>query len=142
MKKILVLSVLLMVSLFSSAHTLTVRIKGYSPSSGKVYVALFNKENFLQKKLTSKQASTDKESIVVVFENVPTGKYAVSAIQDLNSNGKLDYFDNGVPSEPFGMSCLLGTPYGAPSFDEVSFDVKGNADITITLEDMRPMFQY
>ena len=56
------------------------------------------------------------------FENVAPGTYAISILHDENNNMRMDFQDNGMPKENFGMSgdeMLMGPP----TFDGAKFEV-------------------
>lgn len=55
------------------------------------------------------------------FENIPYGKIAVSAYQDLNDNGVLDKGWFGIPKEPVGVSLGESGPARRPVFGPASF---------------------
>lgn len=42
--------------------------------------------------------------VVAVFENLPTGDYAVKAFHDVNGNGRMDTNPFGMPVEPYAFS--------------------------------------
>lgn len=142
MKKILVclLSFIVAASAVSSAQNLTITIKGIQPSAGKVKISLFDEEGFLRKAISSKEVSIDTYEATVIFEKVPSGRYALSAVQDTNSNGMLDFSEMGVPVEPFGLSGTQGFIMGIPSFKEVAFDLEEDTIVTLYLVDMSDMF--
>lgn len=56
------------------------------------------------------------------FSGVAPGAYALAIFHDANSNRKLDTF-MGIPREGFGFSRNPTIRYGAPRFDQVSFEL-------------------
>ena len=56
--------------------------------------------------------------IVVVFENVPVGSYALSVIHDENENFELDSNFFGIPKEGFGFGNDAMGSFGPPSFEK------------------------
>lgn len=93
---------------------------------GEVRFALFNKENFMKQPVAA-LASTIKEGVsTVVFENVLKGEYAIICFHDENNNKQLDFNENGIPIESFGVSNNV-INYGPPQFDTSKFDVENNA---------------
>jgi 4,4'-diapolycopenoate synthase len=65
---------------------------------------------------------------------LPSGTYAVTVYEDLNSNHKLDHNFIGIPSEPVGASNNPKVHMRPPRFDESSFRLGANAQtIIITL---------
>ncbi|MEM1118861.1 MAG: DUF2141 domain-containing protein [Bacteroidota bacterium] len=65
------------------------------------------------------------------FTDIPNGKYAVSAFQDLNNNKKLDANFIGIPKEPVGA--YNQNSMGKPKFNKSLIDLNG-APQAITLE--------
>jgi uncharacterized protein (DUF2141 family) len=96
-------------------NTLTIHITGVQPGKGNVMVALFTDEQtFLVKPQWShsKAASTGK---MVIRISLPHGNYALSAFQDVNSNGRLDKGWTGIPDEPIAFGNNY-RPFGKPAF--------------------------
>jgi uncharacterized protein (DUF2141 family) len=62
---------------------------------------------------------------VLVFENLPHGRYAIAVLHDENGNRKLDTL-LGVPREGFGFSRNPAVGFGPPSFSRASFEVAGS----------------
>ena len=61
-----------------------------------------------------------KKKVTVEIPGVPYGEYAVSVIQDLNGNKKIDmsWFPIPGPAEPTGVSNNATATLGAPSFED------------------------
>ena len=102
--------------------------------SGKnaLYVALWQADGFLTKAAREVKIEPGAEP-VFQFE-VVKGRWAVSAYEDRNSNGKLDMWWFGPPKEP----SVFWRPFNGhhkPRFDEVSYPVdKDVADADIRLK--------
>lgn len=69
----------------------------------------------------------------VTIHGLPSGKYAVSAFQDVNGNGSLDSGALGIPTEPFGISNNPSVVSGPPRFEDAAFDL-GTANLAMTLQ--------
>jgi uncharacterized protein (DUF2141 family) len=67
--------------------------------------------------------SSEGETHVYVFENIPYGTYAVSIMHDENRNGKLDSNFIGIPKEGVGASNNPRSRFGPPSFEDSSFQL-------------------
>lgn len=92
--------------------------------SGKLHVALFNnEETFLKKAFKVIVVDVENTEAEVMFENVPTGQYAISIIHDENQNKKLDSNVVGIPKEGFGFSQDAMGMFGPPAFDKASITV-------------------
>jgi uncharacterized protein (DUF2141 family) len=109
----------------ASAGDLKVEVHGITETKGDVLVAVFNQKGlWLKQSLISKKIAASTNKVVVLFEGLPEGDYAVSAVHDLNSNGHLDRNPIGMPTEPYGFSNDATGNFGPPSFD--------SAKITLT----------
>lgn len=115
-------------------NKLTVNIKNFKNTDGKVKVTLFDSEaNFLSKGTGQEVSIEDKSMIQVVFENVAPGTYAVSIIHDENGNGDLDTGAFGIPTEDYGFSNNAKGMFGPPSFEDTKFEVTGDKEVVINI---------
>ncbi|GGE19952.1 DUF2141 domain-containing protein [Psychroflexus salis] len=91
-------------------------------NKGKIYLALFTKENFMTQNFYQSTIHEvgEEYSFEITFKDVPFGVYAVSAFHDINGNQQMDFNENGMPVEDYAMS---GTPneMGPPRWEEVKF---------------------
>jgi len=72
--------------------------------------------------------------VVIVFENLPYGNYAVSVLHDENSNGKMEKNFFGIPKEGFAFSNNYAPKIKAPSFTDAMISLKKSrmtADLTM-----------
>jgi uncharacterized protein (DUF2141 family) len=102
-------------------------------ASGKnaVYVSLWQKDGFLTKPVREIKIEPGAEP-VFQFE-VEKDRWAVSAFEDRNSNGKLDMSWYGPPKEPSGFWHAFNGHH-KPRFDELASAVDNNilnADVTL-----------
>ncbi len=70
---------------------------------------------------------------VLVYRNLPAGRYAVSLFHDENGNGQLDKNVIGLPTERFGFSRDAMGSMGPPSFADAAIDLQNHATITVNL---------
>ncbi len=77
--------------------------------------------------------AADSERMILRFDAVPPGRYAISMYQDLNNNRQLDSNMLGIPKEPFGFSNNHPVRFGPPSFESASFVVTTDVRIDIEL---------
>ena len=108
--------------------TLTVRISGVDPESGTVRAGLFEgeegfptEEGLLVGRRVAASLAVD-ETVDVVFEAMPQGRYALSIFHDLNDNEELDTGSFGIPTEPYGFSRGVQGNFGPPEFEEAAFN--------------------
>jgi len=83
------------------AATLRVTIDGITASGGTLRVGLYDEATFPaipDTALFKREIPKIAGSVVVTFDRLPPGTYAVKAWQDVNSNGKADV------GEPSGIS--------------------------------------
>lgn len=116
--------------------TLTVRIERVKADRGPVFCDLFNAgEGFPgQSPIVGGSLRLEGTSApVCTFTEVPAGSYAVSVIQDENSNGSLDMNAFGVPTEGYGASNNILPATSAPKWSDARFDVDGAAPVELTV---------
>ncbi len=117
----------------AQGRTQTPEISGHVlGGSGKhaIYVALWRADDFL--KSPAQQIRIDPGAQPVFHFTVSSGRWAVSAYEDNNENGRLDMGILG-PKEPSGFWRRF-TGWHKPRFDEVAVSVTGsvgNADIVL-----------
>lgn len=110
-----------------------VTLTGVKPGGGSIRVGLFNEVNFLKTPVEGKIVKASSESIVVNFEDVDSGDYALSVIHDTNENGELDKTKLGIPKEGFAFSNNVMGKKGPPAYQKARFEVKGNSSVKQTL---------
>lgn len=83
------------------AATLRVTIDGVTASGGTLRVGLYDEATYPaipDTALFKREIPKIAGSVVVTFDRLPPGTYAVKVLQDVNNNGKAD------PGEPKGTS--------------------------------------
>ena len=107
-----------------------VRVDGLKKVQGNIGAMIFNKADGFPDKaenaFASKVVEVKNETPIIIFTNLPSGKYAVSLIHDVNSNSDLDKNFIGIPTEPFGFSGNKSIFAGLPKFEEAAIDLKSN----------------
>lgn len=58
---------------------------------------------------------------LLVFDDVPPGRYAIELFVDLNGNGELDVSPRGIPREPVGFSSNPRLKRSKPSLQDCAF---------------------
>ncbi|MGC3947521.1 MAG: DUF2141 domain-containing protein [Chryseolinea sp.] len=106
--------------------TVEVKLTGVKSGKGNLRVGLFTESNYLKTPVEGKIARATDESVVLTFDNVRDGAYAVSVIHDINENGELDKTKLGIPKEGFAFSNNVMGKKGPPTFDKAKFEVKGS----------------
>lgn len=107
----------------SKTGTLLVLVKGLKNTKGSLRVALFNSaDQFMGDVVyegTVVKISTDE--MLVKFENLPFGSYAIAVIHDVDDDGQLDKNVLGIPTEGYGFSNHAIGKYGPPKWMDASF---------------------
>lgn len=122
--------------IYAESYSLTVDVKDLRNSSGILQVNLYNKEDSipdqkLEKTFKIAKARIVNGSSVVVFKDLPPGRYAVHILHDENSNGRID---KGLvlPVEGVGLSNFESIGLSnRPNFSRASFELKGNKSISV-----------
>lgn len=124
------------VSTSGPTHTLTVVIPNVSKRTGKIHLGLANStETFDGESLRTKVVDVPASGeLVVTFDSLVAGRYAVRLYQDINGNGKID-FNGAMPAEPFGFSNVTML-MGPPSFGQCAFDLAENKRIPVSMMEM------
>jgi uncharacterized protein (DUF2141 family) len=106
-------------------------------SKGKLIVALYRvHDNFPSSKTSFRHQSvtTHQGTTQVVFEDLPTDKYAIAAYLDDNNNGKIDKNFFGAPTELYGFSNDARELMQAPTFQKASFYLNKELKIKFLIE--------
>lgn len=120
----------------SQAADLTVEVSGARSTQGTVSAALYGSaDSWLKEpqKLQGARAPAAQPVTVLVFKDVPPGRYALSAFHDENGNEKVDTNVVGVPTERTGFSRDARGRMGPAAFDDAAIDVQGDMTTAITL---------
>ncbi len=116
-------------------HQLVVKVTGKFSSEGYLRVNLYNSaKDFLKKpyKILKIPANSDGK---VIFYKIPSGKYAILAVNDENKNDKLDKNWIGMPKEAMGCSNgAKGGMFGPPKFKDAQFDIQKDTTITVKIK--------
>ncbi len=129
MKKVFIIATFLLSSTFMFAQdkgSLTVTFDDFKDPEGKIYVAVYEKDNFLRQPSQTTTLEVKAENNQVTLEDIAFGEYAISVFHDLNSNGRFDMNENQMPAEPWGMSGTVN-PMQRPTWEsaKIKFDSSG-----------------
>lgn len=118
-------------------NTVVVQINGIKAQDGQVLLSLFNSADGFptqpEKAFRWGRAKVNSSSIIISFNGLPPGKYAIAAVHDENSNEVMDRNWLGLPAEPYGVSNNVSGTFSPPTFDEAKFIVSEKQD-TIKIE--------
>jgi uncharacterized protein (DUF2141 family) len=136
--KELCISTTLMISLSATLFAqgkVEVTVKNIQEIKGTIRMAVYSGEgNFMQKELTSKDVKVTRKEIIVVFENVNDGEYAISTYHDVDNNNELNTGFMGIPKEPYGFSNDARGTFGPPTYEKAKFNVTGDTKTSIRVE--------
>ncbi|NAS11578.1 DUF2141 domain-containing protein [Poritiphilus flavus] len=105
--------------------TVKVTIENVLSDEGHILASLHSSETFMKGPgLVSLKEKSKAGELSMTFENVKPGTYAIMVMQDANDNQRMDFQDNGMPKESFGMSGNE-MAMGPPNFESAKFEVNG-----------------
>ena len=116
----------------SNGQTITVTINNIKNNTGKVIMSLHSADTFMKTNgLQSAESIIEENKVIITFQNVLPGEYAIMCVHDENNNKQMDFELNGMPKESYGVS---NNPmsYGPPQFFEAKFTLN-NDDINMTI---------
>ncbi|MGH7122697.1 MAG: DUF2141 domain-containing protein [Acetobacteraceae bacterium] len=117
------------------AAMLTVTITGVHSDKGNVYVALFDTPNHFPNgdySIRHLKVKASTAPIVVAFNNLPPGTYAVGCYHDEDMLGhfKTNFF--GYPLDGYALSNGIRAVVSRPTFAEAAFPVAApDTDVTL-----------
>lgn len=130
MKKLFVTIALVLTGLIGFSQeedkgiTITVTIDNVKNNEGKVLMSLHTSETFMKGKgINDAETEIKDGKVTITFENVAPGEYAILALHDENDNQRMDFRENGMPLESYGMSNNVMS-FGPPQYDDAKFTVK------------------
>lgn len=125
---------LCLVGMQAHAADITVTITGVSSDAGTVRAALHDgAEGFPRERqmVAGVFVEASAGAVTLVFEDVPAGRYAISAFHDQDGDNALSANLLGIPNEPFGFSNDARGSFGPPEFEDAAFEVSSE-DISLT----------
>lgn len=115
----------------TAAAQLKVELQDARNDEGLIRVALWDGAKGFPREVTMakqrRQAKPVRGRVVVEFADLAPGRYAITAIHDENSNGKLDTNLMGIPKERYGFSNGARGKFGPPPFSAAEFSYEGGA---------------
>lgn len=113
------------------AVTIKVTVPNVTSDKGSVHYALYDRETFMKTPLDGKIAEIKKGVSTVIFDHVKAGVYAIICYHDLNENNKMDFDEQMMPLEDYGMTNNAAV-MGPPTFEAAKFTVENKSlDLTI-----------
>jgi uncharacterized protein (DUF2141 family) len=115
---------------------LTVIITGFSDEVGNCRFALDNSKSVYEREDSvwiGKVLPITNKKVVVVFDSLVYGEYAVRVFHDENKNEKIDTNFLGIPTEDYGYSNDASDWFGPPSWEKAKFTFN-KPQMTIEIE--------
>jgi uncharacterized protein (DUF2141 family) len=116
----------------ANAADLKITITGAGPT-GRVMAKLFATADSFEKMnpaIAMLSLSPSDGQVSVTIGNLPPGRYAVAAFQDVKGTGKLESNLLGIPTEPYGFSNDAAGGMGPPGFDQAAFTIGADGGAT------------
>lgn len=112
-------------SAWAQTATLTITLAGVRSASGNLRVSVYREQDAFRKEAQAFRLQVVPASageVVLGFEALPPGRYAVMAYHDENANDKLDLRLGMIPIEGYGLS---NNPrvFGPPAFADSAFEL-------------------
>jgi uncharacterized protein (DUF2141 family) len=126
---IMLLSLLMTIHSPQQNNELTLTVTNIPNQEGVIRVLLFKgKDGFpddQNKAFKSAIGNIDGNKSVIVFKDLPPGKYALSLFHDSQNSGKIRTNAFGIPRDGYGFSNNVMGSFGPPDFEKAAFDVSG-----------------
>ena len=116
---------------------LTVTVTGIPAERGDVLVGVWKaSENFLadETRIAGRVLPARAGSITCTFPDLPKGAYAISALHDADRNGRMSKSLLGWPVEAYGFSNNARGLFGAPSYTDCAFELRGATEVRIAVK--------
>jgi uncharacterized protein (DUF2141 family) len=118
-------------TIVSEGTTITVNVP-VSSDKGNVIFGLYTEENFMSAApVQGLEAEIMDGKATVTFINVAPGTYAITLLHDLNGNKQMDFDENGMPTEMYGVSNNVMS-MGPPMWNDAKFEVD-NQPLTLDI---------
>jgi len=106
-----------------SGATITLTVENAKSDKGKLLIALHTEADFMKGAgIASQQSEIAEGKGTVIFKNVKPGEYAIMVLHDENDNKRMDFEENGMPKESYGMSNNPRS-FGPPVYVDAKFKV-------------------
>ena len=119
-------------------YTLTVIAEGVNNLDGNVGMLVFNSpKGWAEDRSVALKDITvpaHEGTVMITVPDLPAGTYAVALVHDVNKNHKLDRNWIGEPKEQWGLSNNPHAVIKTPSYGACTFELKGNQEIHIKMQ--------
>ena len=119
----------------NAQNNIEVEITNFKSNKGFVLVSLHNTEgSFLKEEFIGKKSEIKDGKVVLEFNDVPDGTYAISLFHDEDDNGEMNTNFMGFPQENYGVSNNAPANFGPPKWKDAKFEVKNGETIKQEIE--------
>jgi uncharacterized protein (DUF2141 family) len=127
------------VALSAQSATLTIEITNIRFNRGWIRIGLYNHPDqfpALPSKTYDFMKTSLKEGMMeIILDDILPGTYAISLLDDVNGNDRMDYKLLKIPGEGFGFSNNIKPKLKHPSYDHCSFSIpEGPSRISIEMQ--------
>ena len=135
---LLLLCALWITAIAQAQNNLEVKIANIKNDKGDILIGLYNDgHNFPRKTSDGRIVKASKDGVIVEFNDLKPGPYAISVLHDENSNKDMDQNKIGIPKEGYGFSNNAKGSLGPPSFDKAKFELQPGTKDTLISIDLR-----
>ncbi|MCM4159915.1 DUF2141 domain-containing protein [Antarcticibacterium flavum] len=121
--------------LTNAQNTIEVEITNFDNNTGVAFIGLYNSEGaFLKTLYKGEKAEIKNRKVVLTFEDIPNGTYAISAFHDADENGELTTNFIGIPKEKYGASNNAPSRFGPPKWKDARFEVRNGETVYQKIE--------
>ena len=122
----LLLAALMISPLAHATDCTVVEVHNVRPSQGAVMLAVYTDGTDFNRKpaVTQRLLAGPAERLRFAVCDLGSAPVALSLLQDLNANGRMDFNPMGLPTEPWGSSGTV-PPMSAPTWDSSKVVLNG-----------------
>ena len=104
-------------------YSITVTMNKVLSNQGHILIGLHDQNTFMKGKgIKNTKADIVDGKCIYTFTDVTPGVYAIMVLHDANDNEKMDFAENGMPIENYGVSNNRMN-FGPPQFYDAKFEV-------------------
>ena len=126
-KNLLGLLLLIAATRLHAQHQLTIQVQNIEIPKGTLLLGLFDSpvdyDNDKSKTGFFTQTIVNGATASIIYQDLPSGLYAIKVYHDVNDNKILDKNFSGLPREQYGFSKNVMGALGPPSFEQSQFEV-------------------
>ncbi len=117
--------------------SLSIEVVGVESDRGHVLVALYTSGDAWPEPdgaYATREVRARKGKVVVSFDELPAGAYAIAIMHDADDNGRMTTSIVGIPKEAYGFGNDARATFSAPSFGESLVEVSGKTKVVVNIK--------